>query len=930
MRAFCRLTQLPKMHQRFANRSYTTVRRIVLAVVFCAIGFGTASADVKAVWAIGDGDKVDRDDLAHPGRHRNGVWDGTGIRLFAARNEIVAFQVIVEADGRGIGALSVALPDLRFGPDAIVYRAPVADPSDTVDRPIQLFSVNYMQVTTPSRASWVWEPGSAAAPANAVGWKPVQLVPENARAGRGGFPVTVRASRNQAFWIEIYTGRDRPAGMYQGRLTVTADGRQRELPVSLELFDFALPDENTMHAMVYYGSDQPELYHGRNMDPAYHRFAHRQRIELVHAYDIATARAALGRFTGADFTREAHYDGPGQGVGNVIVPASFYGPGTDYDERASAWAHADAWMTFLRQSLPKALTFLYMPDEPRPPQYPRILQLAENVHSNPGPGRALPILVTHEYVDALAPAIDIWCSGPQRFQIERAQQERARGHDYWFYNGGRPAGGAITIDAPATDARATIWAGIKHDARVYFYWHAVHWRHNSQKQGERNQNVWAESITFDNRGQANKPTDDQGYIHGDGVLLYPGEDVLHPDQDRGISGPISTVQLANVRRGLQDQQYIALARSRGLTAMVNEVFHEIVPRVFSDAGTTVSFPERGDPYDAARLKLARAIAEGGRSMPASEIRRPVLFDTPEADRILSTLQVFPPDNPWHEDISTRPVHPQSTAMVASVGAEKPLGFNLDMNFVIVPASQPGVPVRITEYPDESDSGPFPIPENAPIENWPMARNEDAGALPKPGGTLGDLQRHGTGDRHLILVDPAHGRIHEFWQARLTDDGWEASQASTFDLTSNRLRPDRWTSADAAGLPIFPAIVRFDEVARGRVEHAMRFTVRRTRRAYVYPATHFASRSDDASLPRMGERFRLRRDFDVSGFPPHAQAILRGLQQYGMFVADNGGDWLTSIAPDRRFEGLESLARVKGSDFEAIVPTGPDEGPRRKR
>jgi hypothetical protein len=253
-----------------------------------------------------------------------------------------------------------------------------------------------------------------------------------------------------------------------------------------------------------------------------------------------------------------------------------------------------------------------------------------------------------------------------------------------------------------------------------------------------------------------------------------------------------------------------------------------------------------------------------------------------------------------------------------------------MNFVIVPADQPRVPVRVTQYPNESDPGPFPIPENAPIENWPMARNEDAGALPKPGGTLGDLQRHGTGDRHLILVDPFHGRIHEFWQARLTEAGWEASQASTFDLTSNRLRPDRWTSADAAGLPIFPAVVRFDEVARGRVEHAMRFTVRRTRRAYVYPATHFASRSDDALLPRMGERFRLRRDFDVSGFPPHAQAILRGLQQYGMFVADNGGDWLMSIAPDRRFEGLESLARVKGSDFEVIVPTGPDEGPRRKR
>jgi hypothetical protein len=234
-----------------------------------------------------------------------------------------------------------------------------------------------------------------------------------------------------------------------------------------------------------------------------------------------------------------------------------------------------------------------------------------------------------------------------------------------------------------------------------------------------------------------------------------------------------------------------------------------------------------------------------------------------------------------------------------------------------------------DYDDESDPGPYPIPDNAPIENWPMARNEDQGALPRNGITFGQFQREGTGDRHLIVVDPARGAVHEFWQARRTDAGWEASQASTFDLLSNRLRPVGWTSADAAGLPIFPAIVRYDEVARGRVEHAMRFTVRRTRRAYVYPATHFASSSSDPSLPRMGERFRLRRDFDIAPFPPHAQAILRGLKQYGMFVADNGSDWLMSIAPDRRFEGLESLARVNGSDFEVVVPTGPDEGPRKK-
>ena len=306
--------------------------------------------------------------------------------------------------------------------------------------------------------------------------------------------------------------------------------------------------------------------------------------------------------------------------------------------------------------------------------------------------------------------------------------------------------------------------------------------------------------------------------------------------------------------------------------------------------------------------------------PMPKITAPLLFDTAEADRVLAALQVFPPDNAWNQDISGGPVHGNSARIVAAIGAEKSLGYNLDMGFVIVPPDQPKVPVKILLYPAESDPGPFPVPDNAPIENWPMHRNEDTGALPKPGQTLADLQRQGTGDRHILLVDPVNGLLHEFWQARRTDAGWEASNAATFNLKTGALRPERWTSGDAAGLPIFPAVVRYDEVARGQVEHAMRFTVRRTRRGYVLPATHWASPHRDPSYPRMGERFRLRRDFDVSSFPPHAQAVLKGLKTYGMFVADNGSDWLLSIAPDRRFQGLESLSRVKGADFE-VVDTG---------
>lgn len=590
--------------------SYMSTRLISLTLIMM-IWPTLATADVRRVWVVNDGEKIDRDATSHPASARNSAWDGRVARIFGAKNEIVAFQVIVEADAKGIGALSVRLNSLASSNDRIVYRAPALDPTDYAGRPIQIFAERYMNVTTPSHASWVYDRDSAAAPPGPTGWKPVQLVPENARAGRGGLPLAVSPNQNQAIWIDIYIERARKPGVYKGNIEVRANGSRRSVPIELEVFDFTLPDENSMNAMLYYSSDQPELYHGRNLDAAYHRMAHRFRVEFVHAYDERTLARVWGRFSGEDFTRERGYEGPGEGKGNVIAPRTFYGPGRDFDDRASAWAQSDAWMTFLRDKLPKVITFLYMPDEPRAPEYPHILALAENIHSNPGPGRALPTFVTHAYVEALDQAIDIWCSGPKGFQLDRVASERARGRQFWFYNGGRPAGTAITIDAPATDPRATIWAAFKHDVSVYFYWHAVHWRHNSQKQGERNQNVWADTITFDNRRQPNRSPDDAGYIHGDGVLVYPGEERLHPDEDRGLPGPVPTIQLANFRRGLQDHQYLTLARKLGLNAQIDKALQAIVPRVFSDAGPRVSFPETGDPYETVRLELARAIATAG-------------------------------------------------------------------------------------------------------------------------------------------------------------------------------------------------------------------------------------------------------------------------------------------------------------------------------
>jgi hypothetical protein len=251
--------------------------------------------------------------------------------------------------------------------------------------------------------------------------------------------------------------------------------------------------------------------------------------------------------------------------------------------------------------------------------------------------------------------------------------------------------------------------------------------------------------------------------------------------------------------------------------------------------------------------------------------------------------------------------------------------NADMGFVLVPPNQPRVDVKYVGYsggpgsPSESDVGPFPIPDNIPIEGWPgyYQREESLKSL-----TLDDVQRdvrNQSGDRHASVVDPVNRMLYEFYAMKKTDGGWTAVGTAIFDLKSNKLRPNGWTSTDAAGLPIFPATVRYDEVQRGIVEHAMRVTVVKTRRLYVAPATHFASPHEDENLPRMGERLRLKQDFDISGFSPPMQAILKGLKKYGMFVADNGIDWAISVAPDPRIPALhEELRRIKGSSFEVVV------------
>jgi hypothetical protein len=270
--------------------------------------------------------------------------------------------------------------------------------------------------------------------------------------------------------------------------------------------------------------------------------------------------------------------------------------------------------------------------------------------------------------------------------------------------------------------------------------------------------------------------------------------------------------------------------------------------------------------------------------------------------------LFPADNPWNRRVDDLPVAASSAAVIASIGVDETL--HADFGSGLWDGGPIGIPITtvsssqrksavLFEYADESDRGPYPIPANVKIEGGPNA----------------------DGDRHALIVDRDSCRLYELYALRREGGRWQAGSGAIWNLRSNRLRPAGWTSADAAGLPILPGLARYDEVARGRIDHALRFTVSRTRRAFVWPARHFASSSTDASLPPMGLRLRLERSYDISGFPRQSRIVLQALKEYGMIVADNGSDWYVSGVPDPRWsnDDLHSLHRVPGSAFEVVDP-----------
>ena len=292
----------------------------------------------------------------------------------------------------------------------------------------------------------------------------------------------------------------------------------------------------------------------------------------------------------------------------------------------------------------------------------------------------------------------------------------------------------------------------------------------------------------------------------------------------------------------------------------------------------------------------------------------VMLDAAEARASLHSqaatiggCQIFPANNIWNTDISHLPVNVHSASYVASIGLSGHLhpdfgaglynGGPIGFPYAVVPGSQPTVPVSF-QYASESDAGPYPIPANVPIE----------------GGS------QSSGDRHVLVVDSGNCKLYEMFAAYHQQNGsWHAGSGAVWNLNSNTLRPATWTSADAAGLPILPGLVNYDDIASGAIHHALRFTVSQTQNTFLWPARHQASSSSNPNLPPMGLRLRLKASVNISSFSRTNQIILTALKHYGMFVADNGSSWFLSGTADNRWnnDDLHALTAIPGSDFEAI-------------
>jgi len=581
-----------------------------------------AQAGLASVWAVDDGEKIFRDNLTSPLKTGNSVWNGSSVSLSAAKNETAAFQLILQGDASGASTVSVTVSDLTNGANTIRGSHPLLAANNYLNLGVELFAEHYLNLTDFSGAagSAYFDWSAVAAPANSgftLGWIPDALIPFAAVSGKGGEPFNVVANQNQGVWADIYVKKALPAGVYTGTITVKVNSvTVSTIPLSLQVLNFTLPDENHFKTMIFTSHDTGiALRHNLTvcttpMDDMvldYARMAHRHRLELIYCPDQYVIDHWLGVLNGSAYTSAQNYEGPGEGVGASVFSISTYGVSWT-DTEAAYRTNSDYWENWFTANAPNVERFLYLVDEPGAAQYPWIQTRANWIHNNPGPGKNLKVFVTKCDVPDLAGYVDDWCSATANYYEFDAAPAKARGDNYWAYAAYRPKTGADVTDEWGIGFRIKPWIAYKCNVDRWFTWESTYWQQHSGT----NTNVFVNPLTFDSTVQA-----DQGM--GDGLLFYPGQDYIYPAEDRQYPGPISSLRMKMYRRGAQDYEYMWLASQAGHSTEVQTVLNWVLPRVMDNAPKVPDWSNANAPYEQARLQLADLVLGTARA-PVAEFK----------------------------------------------------------------------------------------------------------------------------------------------------------------------------------------------------------------------------------------------------------------------------------------------------------------------
>jgi len=596
---------------------------ILMLIGVLLLQTGVGFTQIRNVWALGDGEKVYRNDDRHPDKKSNPIWDGQTIRLQGLYNEVLAFQVILEVDKQGAKAVEIyvdapieKVSDKVIGGTTLKY-----GPGGT----IEIFVEHYLHVIDSTLPNWFY--GSMAAqPKKMTGWIPDALIPTNALPGLGGFPMDIppienrdnhfknSSAQNQGFWIDLHLPRDQksyPPGNYYGMVKVLQEGKiTKELPLEISLLPHYLPDENRTNIWLYSG-DIGLYFPGiarKDLDNMLKFEAHRHRINMEGGFEVNHSQFDTEKMDeykkyleGTAFTPAYGYHGPGEGKGEKLFPIGMYGSNALGNTRPEVQKQADLWVDWFSKNAPGITYFWYITDEPTPREYPWIKEKAGWVKSNPGPGKSLPVFTTTHYQEALAGSIDIWAAF-DGVDIEQMKMLQSKGGDYWFYNGNRPRYGTLILEGAAVDARVNSWILYKYNINEWFIWESTHWQHNHQgPKANLHQNVYANPLTFINN--------QMDFCNGDGVLFYPGRMPFYPEQDRGLNQLLPSIRLKNIRRGQQDALIMWMVEQRIGKDKVNIMISKVLPKAMSeiDMKDAVPWSENGSDYDNLREELLKLL-----------------------------------------------------------------------------------------------------------------------------------------------------------------------------------------------------------------------------------------------------------------------------------------------------------------------------------